>query len=152
LQRAKDMGLDLIEVAPTAMPPVCRIMDYGKFKYEQAKREKDAHRNSKQAELALIRVRPNIDEHDLGVKLRNARKFLEDGDKVRVYVVFRSREFTHPEFGQKLLRQFTETLTDVANVEKPAGMEGRQMTLVLAPKPKAPVKPAKPAPTAKTSE
>ncbi len=137
------MGLDLIEVSPTAAPPVCRIMDYGKFKYEQAKREKDAHRKSKQAELALIRVRPNIDEHDLGVKLRNARKFLEDGDKVRVFVVFRSREFTHPEFGHKLLRAFTEGLTDVANIEKSPGMEGRQMTLVLSPKPKAVLKPTK---------
>ena len=138
--------MDLIEVAPNANPPVCRIMDYGKFKYEQAKRDKEAHKKSKQAELALIRVRPNIDEHDLNFKLKNARKFLEDGDKVRVFVVFRSREFTHPEFGRSLLGRFVEGLADVANIEKPVGMEGRQMTLVLSPKPKAPPpKPAKPA-------
>jgi len=147
LQRARDNGMDLIEVAPNAVPPVCRIMDYGKFKYEQAKREKEAHKRSKQAELALIRVRPNIDDHDINVKLKNARRFLEDGDKVRVFVVFRSREFTHPEFGRKLLGRFVEELAETANVEKPIGMEGRQMTLVLVPKPKAaPPKPAKPAP------
>jgi len=145
LQRAKDNGLDLIEVAPTANPPVCRIMDYGKFKYEQAKREKEAHKKSKQAELALIRVRPNIDEHDFNVKLKNARKFLEDGDKVRIFVVFKSREFTHPEFGRGLLNKFYEGLSELANVEKSIGMEGRQMTMVLSPKPKVPAKPLKPA-------
>ncbi len=144
LQRAKDAGLDLIEVAPNAVPPVCRIMDYGKFKYEQAKREKDAHKKSKQVELALIRVRPNIDDHDLETKMKHARRFLEEGDKVRVFVVFRSREFTHPEFGRNLLNRFVETLTDVSSVEKPVSMEGRQMTLVLAPKIKVPVKPDKP--------
>lgn len=143
LQRARDVGMDLIEVAPNANPPVCRIMDYGKFKYEQAKREKEAHKKSKQAEMALIRVRPNIDDHDFNVKLKNARKFLEEGDKVRIFVVFRSREFTHPEFGRKLLGRFIEQLADVANVEKPIGMEGRQMTLVLVPKPKTPVKSGK---------
>lgn len=136
LQRAKDAGMDLIEVAPNAVPPVCRIMDYGKFKYEQAKREKDAHRRSKQAELALIRVRPNIDDHDFEVKLKNAHRFLEDGDKVRIFVVFRSREFTHPEFGRSLLSRFSAGLTDVGIVEKPISMEGRQMTLIMAPKPK----------------
>ncbi len=149
LQQAKDAGLDLIEVAPTANPPVCRIMDYGRFKYEQAKRDKEAHKRSKQSELCLIRVRPNIDEHDISVKLKNSRKFLEDGDKVRVFVVFRSREFTHPEFGQKLLSRFMHSLEDISNVEKPIGMEGRQMSLVLAPKPqvaKAAAAKAKPKP------
>ena len=146
LQRARDVAMDLIEVAPTAVPPVCRIMDYGKFKYEQAKREKDAHKKSKQSELALIRVRPNIDDHDIAVKLKHARRFLEDGDKVRVFVVFRSREFTHPEFGRNLLNRFIESLADVSGIEKPVGMEGRQMTLVLAPKAKVPLKAAKPTP------
>jgi translation initiation factor IF-3 len=144
LQRARDAGMDLIEVAPNAVPPVCRIMDYGKFKYEQAKREKDAHKRSKQAELALIRVRPNIDDHDFEVKLKNAHRFLEDGDKVRIFVVFRSREFTHPEFGRNLLTRFSAGLTDIGIVEKPISMEGRQMTLIMAPKPKIiPPKPAK---------
>lgn len=144
LQRARDNGLDLIEVAPNAVPPVCRIMDYGKFKYEQTKRDKDANKKSKQQELCLIRLRPNIDDHDIDFKLKNARKFLEDGDKVRVFVLFRSREFTHPEFGRRLLQRFIDALSDIANVEKSVGMEGKQMTLVLAPKPKvAPPKPPK---------
>ena len=147
LQRAKDVGMDLIEVSPTAVPPVCRIMDYGKFKYEQAKREREASKRSSQTELCMIRVRPNIDSHDFDVKLKHARRFLEEGDKVRIFVVFRSREFTHPEFGRNLLNKFLEGLTDVAQVERPVGMEGRQMSLMLAPKPKstpAVVKPPKP--------
>lgn len=143
LQQAKDNGLDLIEVSPNAAPPVCRIMDYGKFKYEQAKREKDAHKKSKQQELCLIRLRPNIDDHDVLVKIKHAREFLEDGDKVRIFVMFRSREYTHPEFGRNLLLRFIEALSDIANVEKMVGMEGKQMTTVLAPKPKVVVKPAK---------
>lgn len=153
LQRAKDMGLDLIEVAPNAVPPVCRIMDYGKFKFEQAKREKDAQKKSKQQELCLIRLRPNIDEHDIDVKLKHARKFLEDGDKVRVFVMFRSREYTHPEFGRHLLQRFVDAFNEIANVEKSIGMEGKQMTLVLSPKPKTTVKAPKPpgAPTQQPS-
>lgn len=145
LQMAKDAGLDLIEVSPTAVPPVCRIMDYGKFKFEQAKREKDAHKKSKTSEISLIRLRPNIDEHDFQVKLRNVRRLLEDGDKVRIFVVFRSREFTHPEFGRKLLERFLADSSDIGQVEKPIGMEGRQMSLIVSPKPKVvPPKPAKP--------
>lgn len=155
LQMAKEAGLDLIEVSPTAMPPVCRIMDYGKFKYDQAKREKDAHKKSKTTEMSLIRLRPNIDDHDFQVKLRNALRLLEDGDKVRIFVVFRSREFTHPEFGRKLLQRFVDETTDMAQVEKPIGMEGRQMSLILAPKPKAIAvapKPPKPKPAPSESE
>jgi translation initiation factor IF-3 len=144
LQRAKEVGLDLIEVSPTAVPPVCRIMDYGKFKYDQAKREREAHKKSKQTELALIRCRPNIDDHDYDVKLRNARRLLEEGDKVRIFVIFRSREFTHPEFGRNLLMKFQEALQDIGVVEKTIGMEGRQMSLILGPKPKIVDKPAEP--------
>lgn len=135
LQRAKDAGLDLIEVSPNANPPVCRIMDYGKFKYEQAKRDKEAHKRVKQQELALIRLRPNIDDHDFETKLKSTRKFLAEGDKVRIFVIFRSREFSHPEFGRNLLQKFVDGTADVANVEKNIGMEGRQMSLVIAPKP-----------------
>lgn len=142
LQMAKDAGLDLIEVAPNAVPPVCRIMDYGKFKYEQSKREKEAQKKSKQSELRMIRVRPNIDEHDFATKLKHAHDFLEDGDKVRIFVVFRSREFTHPEFGRNLLNKFVEGLTDVGLVEKSPSMEGRQMTLIVSPKVKVVPKPA----------
>ena len=136
LQRAKDVGFDLIEVAPTAVPPVCRIMDYGKFKYEQAKSDKEASKKSKQTELCLIRVRPNIDDHDFEVKLKSARGFLEEGDKVRIFVVFRSREFTHPEFGRNLLAKFIAALADIGNVEKAIGMEGRQMSTIISAKPK----------------
>jgi translation initiation factor IF-3 len=132
LQMAKDAGLDLIEVAPTAVPPVCRIMDFGKFKYEQAKREKEAQKKSKQSELRMIRVRPNIDEHDFHTKLKHAHDFLEDGDKVRIFVVFRSRE----------------GLTEVGIVEKAPSMEGRQMTLIVSPKVKVLPKPT-PAPKPK---
>jgi translation initiation factor IF-3 len=143
LDRAKGVGLDLIEVSPTAVPPVCRIMDYGKFKYEQSKREREGQKKSKQVELSAIRIRPNIDDHDLIVKLRNARRFLEEGDKVRVYVMFRSRELSHPERGRRLLERFVEEFLELANVEKTIGMEGRQMSLVLAAKPKAVEKPVK---------
>lgn len=142
LQRAKDAGLDLIEVSPNANPPVCRIMDYGKFKYEQAKRDKEAHKRVKQSELALIRLRPNIDDHDFEFKLKNTRKFIGEGDKVRIFVIFRSREFSHPEFGRNLLQKFIDGTVDIANVEKTIGMEGRQMSLVIAPK--QAVLPAKP--------
>jgi len=135
LSRAKEVGFDLIEVSPTANPPVCRIMDYGKFKYEQSKRNKEASKKSKQAELSLIRLRPNIDDHDFLVKLKSAKKFIDNGDKVRIFVMFRAREFAHPEFGRKLLERFIEELSDIANVEKPIGTEGRQISLVIAPKP-----------------
>jgi translation initiation factor IF-3 len=144
LQRAKDVGLDLIEVAPTAQPPVCRIMDYGKFKYEQSKREREGQKKSKTVELSAIRIRPNIDDHDLLTKLRNGRRFLDDGDKLRIYVMFRSRELSHPERGRKLLERFIAEFGETVVIEKPIGMEGRQMSLVLAPKPKAVVKPEKP--------
>ena len=134
LARAKSVGFDLIEVSPTATPPVCRIMDYGKYKYEQSKRTKEASKKSKQAELSLIRLRPNIDDHDFLVKLKSARKFIDNGDKVRIFVMFRNREMAHPEFGRKLLERFIEELADIANVEKPIGMEGRQISLVLSSK------------------
>ena len=136
LRRAKEVGFDLIEVSPTANPPVCRIMDYGKFKYEQAKRNKEASKKSKQADLSLIRLRPNIDDHDFQVKLKSAKKFLENGDKVRIFVVFKAREFAHPEFGRNLLQRFVDELAETSNVEKPIGSEGRQISLVLAPKAK----------------
>ena len=132
--QAESAGLDLVEVSPNASPPVCRIMDYGKFKYEQAKREKEAHRKTKQSEVSLIRVRPRVGVHDFEVKLKHARRFLDEGHKVRIFVLFRSREFTHPELGRQLLERFIDALVDVASVEKPIGMEGRQMTVMLVPK------------------
>lgn len=134
LLRAQGLGLDLIEVAPQAAPPVCRIMDYGKYKYEQAKKDKDAHKKQKGGDLKGVWLRPGTDDHDFDFKLKNALKFLKEGDKVKIVVRFRSREITHPEFARKLLDKVQEAAADIAAVEKPPSMEGRTMTLILAPK------------------
>jgi translation initiation factor IF-3 len=134
LAMAKERGLDLIEVAPQAAPPVCRIMDYGRYKYEQAKKDRDAGKKQKGGDIKGIWLRPGTDDHDLEFKVKNALKFLEDGDKVKVTVRFRSREITHPEFARKLLDRVVEASANVAAVEKPPAMEGRTMTMILAPK------------------
>jgi translation initiation factor IF-3 len=131
---AKERNLDLIEVAPQAAPPVCRIMDYGRYKYEQSKRDKESHKKQKGGDLKGLYLRPRTDDHDLDFKLKNAIKFLQDGDKVKFTVRFRSREITHPEFGKKLLDQVAVALAEVAAIEKPAAMEGRTMTMIVAPK------------------
>jgi translation initiation factor IF-3 len=130
---ARERGIDLIEVAPQAQPPVCKIMDYGKFKYEQAKREKDSAKKHKQSELKGIQMFPNIEEHDFGVKVRNAIKFLEDGDKVKITVRFKGRQITHPEFGRQQLDKIVQMTSGVGQVEKPPAMEGRMMTMILSP-------------------
>jgi translation initiation factor IF-3 len=147
---ARERGIDLIEVAPQAQPPVCRIMDYGKYKYDQAKKEKDAAKKHKQSELKAIQIDPRsgqIGEHDLQVKVRNAIKFLEDGDKVKVTYRFIGRNITHPEFGRQQLDRVIQMTLEIAQVEKPPSMEGRMMTMILSPtKPGgAAPKPAKPA-------
>jgi len=134
LYRARDMGLDLIEVAPTAQPPVCKIMDYGKYKYEQGKREREARKKQHVSEVKGIRLKPDTDEHDFQFKLRHVQRFLEDGDKVKVTVIFRSRELSHPEFARRNLERIVEATAEMAAVEKPAGMEGRTITLILTPK------------------
>lgn len=136
LQMAQERGLDLIEVAPQANPPVCRIMDYGKFKYLQAKREKEAQKKQHVTEVKSIRVRPGTDDHDLDFKLNNCIKFLKEGDKVKITVLFRSREITRPEMGHKVMEFFSNGCAEVGVVERPPTMEGRTMTMVLAPKPK----------------
>lgn len=135
LQFAKDRGLDLIEVAPTATPPVCRVMDYGKYRYEQGKREREAQKKQRMGEIKGIRMRPGTDEHDFQFKVRNAIKFLKQGHKVKVTVIFRSREFTHPEFARESLDRMAEIVKGegVGTVERPAQMEGRTMTMILAP-------------------
>jgi len=132
---AEDVGLDLIEVAPNAQPPVCRIMDYGKFRYEQRKKSKEAQKKSKQTEIKMVRLRPNTDDHDINFKMRNARKFLERGHKVRFTVIFRGPELRHKEIGDRQLRIFIDGCQDIANVEQPPRMEGRRMTMGLDPKP-----------------
>lgn len=134
LSLAREKGLDLIEVSPTANPPVCKIMDYGKYKYEQGKREREARKKSHVSEIKGVKLRPSIDEHDFQFKLKNALKFLQEGDKVKFTVIFRSREITHPEIARRSLDRIAEASADVAVVEKPASMEGRTMTMVLSPK------------------
>ena len=134
---ADEAELDLVEVAPNANPPVVKIMDYGKFKYEQAKRERESRRGSKQVELREVRMRVKIDKHDRDMKVRTARKLLLEGDKVKVSVMFRAREITHPEVGQRLLEECYEQLKDIADLERPPTMEGRFMTMTLDPAKKA---------------
>jgi translation initiation factor IF-3 len=134
LELAHDKGLDLIEVAPTGNPPVCRIMDYGKWRYEQGKRDREAHKKQKASEVKGIRMRPGIDEHDFQFKLNNAMKFLKAGDKVKITVIFRSREITHPEFARRSLQRMAEASQEIAVLEKAPSMEGRTMTMILSPK------------------
>ena len=140
LELAREADLDLVEVAPTAAPPVCRLLDYGKFKYEQAKKERESRRGQHASVLREIRMRPKIDSHDLEMKARNAEKFLNGGDKVKVTVMFRGREMVHPEIGRAILEQVAEKLKDVSVIEKPASMEGRFLSAILAP---GHIKPAK---------
>jgi translation initiation factor IF-3 len=133
LRMAEMKGLDLVEVSPNANPPVCRLMDYGKYVYERAKREREARKAQKVVEVKEIRVRPKTGDHDVAFKLRNARQFLLAGSKVKVRVVFRGREITHPEVGRELLDEIVQALSDVAVVEQRARSEGRSMIMILAP-------------------
>jgi translation initiation factor IF-3 len=137
LTLAEQRGLDLMEVAPNAVPPVCRIVDYGKFRYEQSKKDREARKNQKQAELKEVRLKPKTDDHDLEVKAKQARKFLLAGDKVKFTVRFRGREIFHPDIGREMLEQMAEELRDVATVEQKPLMEGRALSLLLAPSTKA---------------
>lgn len=134
LQRAKVLELDLVEVAPKADPPVCRIMDYGKFKYLQSKREAEARKKQTIIQVKEIKVRPKTDEHDMNVKIRHVRRFLEDGDKVKITVRFRGREMSYAsKSGFDLLQQMVATVSDLAKVESPPRMEGRTMMAIVAP-------------------
>lgn len=133
LEAARQRDLDLVEVAPNAQPPVCRLLDYGKFLYEKQKREREARKTQKQAEVKEIRLRPKTGEHDIAFKTRRMRSFLGEGSKVKVRVHFRGREITHPEIGKELLDRVAETLSDVAVVEQAPAMEGRTLLMLLAP-------------------
>lgn len=126
--------MDLVEVAPSANPPVCKIMDYGKYRYELSKKEKLVKKRQQIIQIKEIRLRPKIEEHDFEFKAKHARKFIEDGNKVKVTVIFRGREMTHLEFGRNLLERFEETLSDISKVEKAAHLEGRNMVLLLTKK------------------
>ena len=132
LKRAEEAGQDLVEVSPTARPPVCRIMDFGKFKYAQRKKEKGSHKTSSQ--LKELRVRPAIDPHDLEYRLDAGRKFLEQGHKVQVVCIFRGRQMAHPEHGYAVMKRVAETLGDISKVESPAKLMGRRMTMLLSHK------------------
>jgi len=134
LDLARSKGLDLLEVSPTANPPVCKIMDYGKFKYDEQKKKRDAQKKSKTTEIKGIRLRPGTDEHDIQYKVRDAQRFLKEGDKVQVTLIFRSREASHPEIGRAQLARLAEGTSDIAVVEQAPTLEGRRMTMLLAPK------------------
>nr|WP_242952053.1 translation initiation factor IF-3 [Carboxydocella sporoproducens] len=134
LRIAAERNLDLVEVAPTAKPPVCRIMDYGKYRYEQSKREKEARKKQKVISVKEIKLRPSIEQHDFEVKANHVLRFLKDGDKVKATIMFRGREITHPELGQQLLERLADYVRDYAVVERAPKVEGRNMIMILAPK------------------
>jgi len=135
LRLAREKELDLVEVNPKAVPPVCKIMDYGKYKYEEKKRENDAKKRQLTTELKEVKLRPKTDDHDLDVKARHIRRFLEEGNKVKVTCRFRGREITHPETAERQLVHFIEVTKDIAIIEQGARMEAKTMTILLSPKP-----------------
>ena len=134
LDKAYEAKLDLVLVSPNAQPPVCNLMNYGKYKFEQAKKEKESRKNQKTFELKEIRVTPNIEQHDFDFKAKNARKFLEDGNKVKITVRFRGRELNYVKAGEETLNDFIENLSDIANVEKKPLLEGKNMFVILSKK------------------
>ncbi|MBN34801.1 MAG: translation initiation factor IF-3 [Rhodospirillaceae bacterium] len=134
LNAAEDSGLDLVEISPNADPPVCKILDYGKFKYEAQKKANEARKRQKTFDVKEIKMRPNIDDHDYDTKMKAMSKFLGEGDKVKVTIRFRGRELAHPEIGRKLLERIRDDSDEVAKIESMPKMEGRQMIMVVAPK------------------
>ncbi len=134
LRIADERQLDLVEVAPQAKPPVCRIMDYGKYRYEQSKKEKEARKKQRIINVKEVKFRPNIENHDFDVKTKNVVRFLKDGDKVKATIMFRGRQIVHPDLGKQLLVRLAEKVADLANVEKPPKLEGKNMVMILAPK------------------
>ncbi len=137
LSKARSMDLDLVEVAPQAKPPVCRIMDYGKFRYEQSKKAREAKKKQAVIQLKEIKLRPKTDEHDFQFKARHVERFLRSGNKAKITMMFRGREMVHTELGKRLLDRLADVLKEVGQVEQPARLEGRNMTMVLAPRPEA---------------
>ncbi|PTX47732.1 translation initiation factor 3 (bIF-3) [Allosediminivita pacifica] len=133
MELAEQVGLDLVEISPNATPPVCKIMDFGKFKYEQQKRESEARKKQKTIEVKEVKFRPNTDTHDYDVKMRNVFKFLENGDKVKVTLRFRGREMAHQDLGRSLLQRISEDVKEIGKVENMPKMEGRQMVMMIGP-------------------
>ena len=134
LRMAEERNLDLVKISPTAVPPVCKLMDYGKFKFEQTKREKEAKKNQRVVEIKEVRMSPSIDVNDFNVKLRNAQKFLGEGNRVKVTVRFRGREMAHTDIGRNLLVKFAEDCGEVATLDKEPKLDGRHMSIFLSPK------------------
>jgi translation initiation factor IF-3 len=134
MEIAIEKDLDLVKIAPGSNPPVCKVMDYGKFRFEQAKKDKEAKKNQHIVEIKEIRMSPGIGENDFNVKLKNAQKFLADGDRVKVSVRFRGREMAHTNLGEGLLKQFAEQCSEIAALDKPPKLEGRSMSMFLSPK------------------
>lgn len=138
LMKAEEMGLDLVEIAPTAKPPVAKIIDYGKFRYHQAKKEKEGKKAQVQIKVKEVKLKPNIDTHDFETKVKHAREFLQKGNKVRLTVMFRGREMLHLSLGEKVVHDFCEALADISTLESPPKLMGRSMSTVLAPGGKRP--------------
>jgi len=137
LRIAGERDTDLVEVAPTARPPVCRLMDYGRYKYEQSKRSKEARKKQKVINIKEVKMRPGIEDHDFEVKLRNAVRFLEEGNKVKATIMFRGRQIVHANLGRAVLMKLADRVSHLGNVERSPKVEGRNMTMILAPKPQA---------------
>ncbi len=137
LKVSHDRGLDLVEIAPQAKPPVCKVIDFGKFKYEQQKREKIQKKNQQVSTLKEIRLHPNTDVHDFDFKVKHAINFIEEGNKVKVVVMFKGREMAYTEQGEELLKKFVEQLEDISKIETPIKMEGRNMSTILVPQAKS---------------
>jgi len=144
MARAREAGLDLVEVDANGNPPVCRILDYGKWKYEQAKKERDARKHQRGTMVHEVRLRPRTGQHDIDLKVRIVERLLAEGDKVKLSVMFRGREMSHPEVGQEVLDRALTRLTEVASVEKPPGMEGRFLSVILTPTVKKPPRAGEP--------
>ncbi|HHU86554.1 MAG: translation initiation factor IF-3 [Pelotomaculaceae bacterium] len=134
LRLAEEKQQDLVEIAPAAKPPVCKLMDFGKYKYEQSKREKEAKKKQKVISVKEVKLRPNIEDHDFEVKARNASRFLKDGDKVKATIIFRGREIVHTQIGQQLLKRLAEDVKDISTIERQPKLEGKNMIMILAPK------------------
>lgn len=135
LRAAEEQGLDLVEVAPNSQPPVCRIMDYGKYKYQQSKRSQEARKHQTIIQVKEVKVRPRTEEHDFQFKLRHVKRFLSEGNKAKISILFRGREIAHTEFGKEMLNRFIEGVKDLAVIEQAPRLEGRNMVMILAPKP-----------------
>ncbi len=150
LSQAEAVGLDLVEVVPGAVPPVCKIMNYGKFRYDQTKKEKENKKAQHQVKIKEIKIKPNIDSNDLATKTRHARKFISEGNKVKLTCVYRGREMVHPEIGERLVEKVCQDLEDVASTESPPKLMGRFLTVVIAPAPASKKKkevPSRPTPS-----